>query len=92
MSQFHVSRLFKQSLGISPYQYLLQQRVEHASTDARRPLLTIAPPTENYVSAVVLQPLPAAERSHRQFGAVVCQGDFLHHQKHDWHWESQLDR
>lgn len=30
MSQFHFSRLFKQSLGVSPYQYLLQQRVERA--------------------------------------------------------------
>ncbi|MEL7510437.1 MAG: AraC family transcriptional regulator [Cyanobacteria bacterium J06554_1] len=30
MSQYHFSRLFKQSLGISPYQYLLQQRVECA--------------------------------------------------------------
>jgi len=30
MSQFHFSRLFKQSLGMSPYQYLLQQRVERA--------------------------------------------------------------
>ena len=30
MSQFHFSRLFKQSLGLSPYQYLLQQRVERA--------------------------------------------------------------
>ena len=30
MSQFHFSRLFKQSLGSSPYQYLLQQRVERA--------------------------------------------------------------
>lgn len=30
ISQFHFSRLFKQSLGISPYQYLLQQRVECA--------------------------------------------------------------
>jgi AraC family transcriptional regulator len=30
MSQFHFSRLFKQSLGISPHQYLLQQRVEQA--------------------------------------------------------------
>ena len=30
MSQFHFSRLFKQSLGISPHQYLLQQRVERA--------------------------------------------------------------
>ena len=30
MSQYHFSRLFKQSLGTSPYQYLLQQRVECA--------------------------------------------------------------
>lgn len=30
MSQFHFSRLFKQSLGISPHQYLIQQRVERA--------------------------------------------------------------
>ena len=30
MSQFHFSRLFKQSLGISPHQYLVQQRVERA--------------------------------------------------------------
>jgi AraC family transcriptional regulator len=30
MSQFHFSRLFKQSIGKSPYQYLLQQRIERA--------------------------------------------------------------
>ncbi len=30
MSQFHFGRLFKQSLGLSPHQYLLQQRVERA--------------------------------------------------------------
>ena len=30
MSQFHFSRLFKQSLGISPHRYLLQQRLEKA--------------------------------------------------------------
>lgn len=30
VSQFHFSRLFKQSIGTSPYQYLLQQRVERA--------------------------------------------------------------
>lgn len=30
MSQFHFSRLFKQSMGLSPFQYLLQQRVERA--------------------------------------------------------------
>jgi len=45
MSQFHFSRLFKQSLGLSPYQYLLQQRVERAKqllkhTD--RPIVDIA--------------------------------------------------
>jgi AraC family transcriptional regulator len=30
MSQFHFSTLFKQAIGTSPYQYLLQQRVERA--------------------------------------------------------------
>lgn len=30
ISQFHFSHLFKQSLGISPYQYLLGQRIERA--------------------------------------------------------------
>ena len=30
MSQFHFCRLFKQSIGLSPYQYLIQQRVERA--------------------------------------------------------------
>ncbi len=30
MSQFHFSHLFKQSVGIAPHQYLLQQRVERA--------------------------------------------------------------
>lgn len=30
MSQFHFSHLFKQSIGTSPYQYLLQQRIEQA--------------------------------------------------------------
>ncbi len=30
ISPFHFGRLFKQSLGLSPYQYLLRQRVERA--------------------------------------------------------------
>jgi len=30
LSQFHFSRLFKQSMGVSPYQYVLKQRVERA--------------------------------------------------------------
>ncbi|HEY9736175.1 MAG TPA: AraC family transcriptional regulator, partial [Trichocoleus sp.] len=30
MSQYHFSHQFKQSLGIAPYQYLLQQRIERA--------------------------------------------------------------
>lgn len=30
MSQFHLSYLFKQSIGTPPYQYLLQQRVKRA--------------------------------------------------------------
>ncbi|MEM1369587.1 MAG: helix-turn-helix transcriptional regulator [Cyanobacteria bacterium P01_H01_bin.15] len=30
MSQLHFSHLYKQSWGISPYQYLLQQRIDKA--------------------------------------------------------------
>jgi AraC family transcriptional regulator len=30
MSQFHFSHLFKQSIGTTPYQYLLQQRIDRA--------------------------------------------------------------
>lgn len=30
MSPFHFSHLFKQSIGMAPYQYLLQQRIERA--------------------------------------------------------------
>ncbi len=30
MSQFHFSRLFKQSMGISPHQYVIKQRIERA--------------------------------------------------------------
>lgn len=30
MSQFHFSRLFKQSMAMSPHQYLIQQRLERA--------------------------------------------------------------
>lgn len=36
ISQFHFGRLFKQSLSLSPYQYLLQQRVERAKTLLRQ--------------------------------------------------------
>lgn len=45
MSQFHFGRLFKQSLGLSPYQYLLQQRVERAKTLLKctdKPIVEIA--------------------------------------------------
>jgi AraC family transcriptional regulator len=30
MSRFHFCRLFKESMGITPYQYLLQMRIEQA--------------------------------------------------------------
>jgi AraC family transcriptional regulator len=36
MSQFHFSHLFKQSIGTSPYQYLLQQRIERAKQLLKR--------------------------------------------------------
>ncbi|MBD2459456.1 helix-turn-helix transcriptional regulator [Oscillatoria sp. FACHB-1407] len=45
MSQFHFSHLFKQSTGIAPYQYLLQQRVERAKQllkQTDQPIIEIA--------------------------------------------------
>jgi AraC family transcriptional regulator len=41
LSQYYFSRLFRQSLGISPYKYLLQQRVEHAKKLLKKQELSI---------------------------------------------------
>ncbi|MEM7066003.1 MAG: AraC family transcriptional regulator [Cyanobacteria bacterium P01_B01_bin.77] len=57
ISQFHFGRLFKQSLGQSPYQYLMLQRVERAKTllkQTDQPILEIA--------------LECGFNSHSQFG------------------------
>jgi AraC family transcriptional regulator len=45
ISQFHFSLLFKRSLGTTPYQYLLQQRIERAKQllkDSDRSIMEIA--------------------------------------------------
>ncbi|MBW4550417.1 MAG: AraC family transcriptional regulator [Aphanocapsa sp. GSE-SYN-MK-11-07L] len=45
ISQFHFSHLFKQAIGIAPYQYLLQQRVERAKQllkQTDQPIIDIA--------------------------------------------------
>jgi AraC family transcriptional regulator len=42
MSQFHFSRRFKKSMGISPHQYLIEQRVERAKQLLARSDLSIA--------------------------------------------------
>lgn len=42
MSQFYFSRLFKQSLGITPHQYVIQQRVEQAKHLLQKGELSLA--------------------------------------------------
>ena len=42
MSQFHFSRLFKQSMGMSAHQYILQQRVERAKQLLKHSKVAIA--------------------------------------------------
>ncbi len=42
MSQYYFCRLFKQSTGMTPHRYLIQQRVERAKLLLRRKELTIA--------------------------------------------------
>lgn len=41
MSQYHFSRLFKQSMGISPYQYVMRLRIERAKYLLRTTSLTV---------------------------------------------------
>jgi AraC family transcriptional regulator len=42
MSQYYFSRLFKQSIGVSPYQYVMQQRIERAKSLLRTTPLSVA--------------------------------------------------
>lgn len=57
ISQFHFGRLFKQSLGQSPYQYLMLQRVERAKTLLKK--------SDQSIGAIALE---CGFNSHSQFG------------------------
>lgn len=41
MSQYYFCRLFKRSTGVTPHQYLIQQRIEQAKQLLKRPELTV---------------------------------------------------
>jgi AraC family transcriptional regulator len=41
ISQFHFSRLFKQSVGMSPHQYVINQRIERAKSLLKNPQLSV---------------------------------------------------
>jgi AraC family transcriptional regulator len=42
MSQYYFSRLFKQSIGVSPYRYVMEQRIEAAKHLLKKTLLPIS--------------------------------------------------
>ena len=42
ITQFHFSRLFKQSTGMSPHQYVMQQRIERAKQLLKKADISIA--------------------------------------------------
>jgi AraC family transcriptional regulator len=42
MSQYYFSRLFKQSIGVSPYRYVMEQRIEAAKQLLKRTSLSIS--------------------------------------------------
>jgi AraC family transcriptional regulator len=54
MSESHFSRSFKRSVGIAPYQYLMQQRVEQAKQLLEKQSLAKPPGTRIAISTIAL--------------------------------------
>ncbi|WP_026098569.1 helix-turn-helix domain-containing protein [Kamptonema formosum] len=69
MSQYYFCRLFSQSMGVAPYQYVIQQRVERAKgllKERRLPLADVALACGESQPKSLYQTLPPAHRHHPQ--------------------------
>jgi AraC family transcriptional regulator len=73
MSSYHFGRLFKQSIGVSPYRYLIERRIERAKSLLTNTDLTVAEIAErtgfnshSYLTRIFRQHLSTTPKAFRQ--------------------------